>query len=232
MLADFRAWLHEATAEPEPAEPAEPPDWAAVLQQWTALRQEVNLQTRASRAQLEQNAQALEELARAVDTLQQAPAAAPDRQEDRVRPLLKALLDVYDALALGRREVQRSRDALPERGAASITLPWWARWLGLDKAVERGLEPTRAELQAIRQKVDAVLVGYQMGLQRLERVLDQQGLEPIACVGQPFDPETMEVVEVLRDAGRSGTEVVEEVRRGYRWQGRVFRFAQVRVARP
>ena len=42
----------------------------------------------------------------------------------------------------------------------------------------------------------------------------------------------MEVVEVVPGPGRASTEVIEEVRRGYRWRGRVFRFAQVRVAKP
>jgi molecular chaperone GrpE (heat shock protein) len=42
----------------------------------------------------------------------------------------------------------------------------------------------------------------------------------------------MEVVEAVTEAGRERTEVIEEVRRGYLWRGRVFRFAQVRVARP
>jgi molecular chaperone GrpE (heat shock protein) len=41
----------------------------------------------------------------------------------------------------------------------------------------------------------------------------------------------MEVVEVVPDGGRAG-QVVEEVRRGYLWRGRVFRYAQVKVARP
>jgi len=242
VLADFRAWLREAAVPAEEPPPAEPPDWSAVLQQWVALRQEVNLQTRASRAQLEQNAQALDELARAVDTLHSAPE--PAAGDENIRPLLKALVDAYDALALGRREVQRLSDSLPAKVESPpeprVALPAWARWLGLGAAVEKALGPVRAwcrerdaaELQGLRQKVEAVLVGYQMGLQRLERVLEQQGLEPIEAVGRPFDPEEMEVVEVVRDAGRSGTEVLDEVRRGYRWQGRVFRFAQVRVARP
>src|SRR5207248_11403289 len=114
--------------------------------------------------------------------------------------------------------------------------PFWARWLGLDGAVRRWCSAHAAagdeELRGLRTKLEAVLVGYQMSLQRLERALAQQGLEPIECVGRPFDPETMEVVEAVRDPSRDTTEVLEEVRRGYRWQGRVFRFAQVRVARP
>ena len=53
--------------------------------------------------------------------------------------------------------------------------------------------------------ISSVLVGYTMGLQRIERALQQQGLEPIECVGLPFDPECMEVVEVIAEPGRQGT---------------------------
>src|SRR5262249_42813353 len=77
----------------------------------------------------------------------------------------------------------------------------------------------------------SLVTGYRMGLQRVERALEQQGLEPILVTGTPFDPERMEVLEAVADTGRPPGEVIEEVRRGYLWRGRVFRFAQVRVAR-
>ncbi len=70
-----------------------------------------------------------------------------------------------------------------------------------------------------------------MSLQRLDRALRHHGLEPIACVGQPFDPERMEVLEAVGGTGRPANEVLDEVRRGYLWNGRVFRYAQVRVAK-
>ena len=50
-------------------------DLYTLVGQFTALRQEVNLQTRAVRAQQEQNAETLRQLAEAVDYLTQAPAA-------------------------------------------------------------------------------------------------------------------------------------------------------------
>jgi molecular chaperone GrpE len=90
--------------------------------------------------------------------------------------------------------------------------------------------PTRQAADRVREVLGSLLTGYTMSLQRLERTLQQHGLEPIPCAGQRFDPEQMEVVEVVADAGRAG-QVVEEVRRGYLWRGRVFRFAQVKVAR-
>ncbi|HKB01808.1 MAG TPA: hypothetical protein VKD90_06290, partial [Gemmataceae bacterium] len=62
MLADFRAWLGELAALPASAE-APAIDLHTLVAQFTALRHEVNLQTRAARSALEQNAEALERLA-------------------------------------------------------------------------------------------------------------------------------------------------------------------------
>jgi molecular chaperone GrpE len=70
-----------------------------------------------------------------------------------------------------------------------------------------------------------------MSLQRIERALARHGLEPIASEGRAFDPEQMEVVEAVPGTGRPAGEVIEEVRRGYLYQSRVFRYAQVRVAK-
>jgi molecular chaperone GrpE len=86
--------------------------------------------------------------------------------------------------------------------------------------------------ERVRQMLAALLTGYTMSMQRLERALQQSQLETIPAAGQPFDPERMEAVEVVTEPGRTVTDVIEEVRRGYLWRGRVFRFAQVRVARP
>ena len=83
-----------------------------------------------------------------------------------------------------------------------------------------------------RALVESLVVGYTMSIQRLDRVLEAHGLERIACAGRPFDPETMEVVDVVMDASRSSSEVIEEVSPGYRYGGQPFRCAQVRVARP
>jgi molecular chaperone GrpE len=85
--------------------------------------------------------------------------------------------------------------------------------------------------QRLDQLIEAVITGYGMSLQRLERALEHSGLEAIPCVGEPFDPERMEVVAAVADSDRSPGEVIEEVRRGYLWHGRVFRYAQVSVAK-
>lgn len=290
-LADFRAWLEDAArraAERGPAAPLaeepEPIDLHTLLAQMTALRHEVHLQTRAVRAQQEQSAETLERFGQVLGQLEEAQSGADGSGEaagdELLRPLLKTLVDLYDALALAAREVQRVREAIlpvleqavagavpepladraPRERPRPIAFPFWARLLGIDRSVRRDLEALHAradvggeELAAegrrqldeqrrraseTTQAIDRVarfiaslVTGYTMSLQRLERALAQHELEPIPAVGQPFDPERMEVMEVVADSDRPSGEVVEEVRRGYLWRGRVFRYAQVRVAR-
>ena len=165
-------------------------------------------------------------------------------------------MDVHDALALAAREVKRVQDTVlplleltttspPPREPPVPVASGWARWLGFmaprprstdsldDRRREqeaRQAQEMRSAAERSRQLLSSLITGYTMSLQRVERVLQQQGLEPIPCVGDVFDPELMEVLEAVSGSGRPAGEVLEEVRRGYRWNDRVFRFAQVRVA--
>jgi molecular chaperone GrpE len=249
VLADFRAWLRQASAPaPVPAD-AEAIDLHTLLAQFTALRHEVHLQTRAARAQQEQAAEALRQLGEAGAALRAGEGQARD---EALRPLVKTLLDAHDALALAEREVQRVREALlplleepasaaqqPPDGPTQPRPSFLARLFGARRTVdtqqaairarESGCSPQVAE--RARQMLNSLIAGYTMSLQRIERALRQFELEPIPTTGQPFDPERMEVLEAVTDSGLASGAVVGEVRRGYLWRGRVFRFAQVRVAK-
>ncbi len=254
-MADFRSWLYQAAAvAAETTDRAAAPaavDLHTLLSQFIALRHEVNLQTRAARAQQEQNGEALRRLGQAVEALEQseeeALEAIPNTQEEILRPLLKTLVDVADALDLARRKMLQAQQAIwplleqiktpmpTPSGAEAPAGSWWARWFGSrpDATFSPRSQPHPGEEAAnqVRRLLDALIQGYTMSLQRIERVLEQYSLERIDCVGQPFDPERMEVMDVVDGSDRPSGEVVEEVRRGYLWRGRVFRFALVRVAK-
>jgi molecular chaperone GrpE len=238
--------------------------WQTLVDEFTGLRHEVNLQTRAARAQMEQGAEALKQLSETAAALEREREADEGRAEEALRPLLKTLIDVYDAMALARREVSRVQTAVEtalnpremasetseqsrfmddKRRAPTKKKPWWQRWTAADTQevatlrariadLENNLAHQQKGMSQVRNFLASVITGYTMGLQRIDRALTQQGLEVIDCVGEPFDPECMEVVEVVTEPGRAGTEVLEETRRGYLWNGRLFRHSQVRVARP
>jgi molecular chaperone GrpE len=239
VLADFRDWLRQAAAPAAPAPDGEAVDLHTLLAQFTALRHEVHLQTRAARTQQEQGAEALRQLGEALSVLQQSQLSArigeEQARDEALRPLLKALVDVYDSLSLAEREVRRAQDhvappqSAPTPPAAAPS--FWSRLFGRKPVSAERPQQAAPAADRAPQVLASVLTGYTMSLQRVERALRQHGLEPIPAVGEPFDPERMEVLEVVNDSGRPSGEVVGEVRRGYLWRGRVFRFAQVRVAK-
>jgi molecular chaperone GrpE len=284
VLADFRHWLETRPVPPNGAyeqncEEPQTIDLQTVLEHFIALRQEVNLQTRSVRAQQEQNGTVLRQLEQALELLSRSQARNEQMSgqalEERVRPALKTLTELYDALALASREVQRGRDSLeplletladcentedgPLPHSVGESLPqgqsFLSRWLlspAADAALRasraeahRAIEQMRQEREARKQRVHkarqtaeqarsalaAIVTGYTMSIQRIERALRQHGLEAIPTVGAVYNPDWMEAVEAVPGTGRPNNEVIEEVRRGYLWNGRMFRVAQVRVAR-
>jgi molecular chaperone GrpE len=270
-------------------------DLSTLLSQFVALRHEVNLQTKAVRNQQEQNGKTLQQLEQALETLRQRESterqAQQQAEDEIVRPLLKTLVDLHDALSLARRELQRTQETMsaaagqfgtpvepvpdlpplpdlpPPRSLAPAPPSWWRRWFGAAKPArpaEAAAEPEALQnlhrtltgqhqmmaswrqrllaredqhrqagqaLERVSDFLDSLIVGYTMSLQRVERALQEHGLEPMVALGEAFDPERMEVLEAVSASGRPSGEVVGEVRRGYLWRGRVFRYAQVRVAR-
>jgi molecular chaperone GrpE len=65
---------------------------------------------------------------------------------------------------------------------------------------------------------------------RLLDVLRTRGVEPFDSVGQIFDPAVHEAVATEPIGRRREGEIVAELRRGYRLNGRLLRPAQVKVA--
>jgi molecular chaperone GrpE len=239
VLDEFRDWLAqapEASAGPEES-PREPVDLYTLVAQFTALRQEVNLQTRSVRAQQEQTASALQQMETALQQLETPPGDAS------VESLVKALIETADVQILAARELQRVVEAVKtaleaETPAAKPPKPsLLSRLLGVGRVhshlaeLENRLAPRVPQAGRILGLVESAAAGLAMGLQRIERTMRQHGLESIPAVGHDFDPESMEAIEVAVGSGRPAGEVVEEIRRGYRWNGQILRYAQVKVAK-
>ena len=92
-------------------------------------------------------------------------------------------------------------------------------------------------VESILPVLDACEAAAAHGVQGIESVwsallgsLQKQGLEALDLHAKPFDPATAEaVVHEPGDDGASGPVVVEVLRTGYRWKGRVVRAAMVKV---
>ena len=88
-----------------------------------------------------------------------------------------------------------------------------------------------AESGRMANRLEGLMTGYRLSLQRLERIMSSCGIEPITCLGQAVDPEVMEVVQIVSDATKPPGMVADIVRCGYRRYDQVYRFAQVVATR-
>jgi len=73
--------------------------------------------------------------------------------------------------------------------------------------------------------------GVQLTHQELQRLLRQEGVEPLEAMGQPFDPYYHEAVLTIACDDEVDT-VVEERQKGYLYRGQLLRPAKVEVAVP
>jgi molecular chaperone GrpE len=254
LLERFRAWLDQVREESRmaPTEPPQPPsDGAAegaasdlglvdLVGEFTALRHEVKLQTKSSRGLEEQTAAAIAAMEEAG---RQFRAVGPQEAEAARRaalPLIESLADLDEAMERAQSVVESARGRLGGESRAAVRLqlaemhaaqPAWKRWLCRAwYAAARDL--WQADADDRKRVVDALAEGYAMVRKRLQRAMAKEGLYRTASLGLPVDPHAMTVIEVIdaEDRHAPGT-VVEEIRPGYRWNGKVVRFAEVRAAR-
>jgi molecular chaperone GrpE len=62
-----------------------------------------------------------------------------------------------------------------------------------------------------------------------ERALIDVGVEPIACVGAPFDPELHEAVDMVPSSAENAGRITSEYTRGYKFGDKLLRPARVQV---
>ena len=75
-----------------------------------------------------------------------------------------------------------------------------------------------------------LLDGIRMVNQQLQGALTRHGLQPIAAVGLPFDPEQHEALMEQPSAEKPPRTVLQEFQKGYRWHERVVRPSKVVVS--
>ena len=73
--------------------------------------------------------------------------------------------------------------------------------------------------------------GVEMIGQQLRAVLTEAGVEEVDAAGKLFDPTLHEAISQLPSAEVAEGQVLHQIRKGYRWQGRLLRPASVVVAR-
>jgi molecular chaperone GrpE len=100
------------------------------------------------------------------------------------------------------------------------------RVLGVMDNLDRALQH-QSEQPAGR---DSLVTGLRLTSWQFGQLLQQEGLQPIASVGQPFDPRLHEAVDTIATDEQPDGTVVQESLKGYRLGDDILRPARVVVA--
>jgi molecular chaperone GrpE len=254
VIDRFRRWLEEARAQaaalgsdgphavdgPDEHAGSPRPEFGLInlVEEFTALRHELKLQTKSGRGLIEQTESMVAALRQAIEQFRSVEPRESQAAWSAGRSLAEALGDLDEALHRGRREIERINRRLGEDSTMALAdaiderfrrQSWLRRLLTADfhrqvKNVVQGEGWLRRDL------LEALLEGYGLIQARLARVMASEQIERIPCEGRPVDPERMTVIEVVDDPDRPPGTVIKELRSGYTWRGRLLRYAEVQAA--
>ncbi len=94
-------------------------------------------------------------------------------------------------------------------------------------------KPVKSLFKNSRKKdinfIKRIQQGQRMSLSRLEQLLYSYQLRPIGCIGKQFNPETMHAIATASKPKLKTGMVLEELQRGFLYQDKVLRLAEVKV---
>ncbi len=204
-----------------------------VIEAFTAMRHEFRTQTRENRPLVESVTAASESLRAIESTLdQKLDALAADSGS-------QSLLEIIIDLDIG---LQRAVDATSDRMTESENQHtelrnsirclfhqsgFMQRWLA-KRFFQDVIDAINSSYQP---KPDPTAEGIRMLLGRLRRMMAEKGVERVDTTGKPFDARIMQAISSVASETVPAGNVAEEISPAYNYQGRLVRFAEVKVAK-
>lgn len=211
LLRTLEQWVDEVVA----AEPLPPglateentaqdstPDLFSLLNQLTALTRETQLQGRATNRLHTELSGKLDTMSGQLESLEDTVRKVSEARREARLEVIREILDVRDRFVRGLAEAQRRLTAIPR---------WSARF-------------------AQRPVLEALVQGNALACERLDDLLRRFEVQEILCMGKPFDPTLMQASEAVQTTEAAPGTVLAVFRTGYTTDGRVLRFAEVKVA--
>jgi molecular chaperone GrpE len=251
ILDRFRQWLDAAHASAgeqgtlapgtlsEQEAPARDFGIIDLVEEFTALRQEVKLQTKSGRGLLEQTETTLAALRQAIEQFRSVEPKEAQAVWKAGKALAEALADLDEAIERGHREIERARHLIAELSIRALEDALndlhrrrsWIRRRLLRAYHGEVMDVVRRDSATRHELFDSLQEGYSLIQKRLRRAMASEQVERIPCDGNAVDPELMTVLEVVELPDQEPGTVVKELRRGYTWRGRVIRYAEVQAVR-
>lgn len=210
FLEQVAAWLEALDAPesapaglaPEALQASEPlPDMYALLGQLAALTRETQLQGRATNRLHAELGAKLDQLAEQLGASETSARHLREARREARLEIVAELLEVRDRFTRGMVEARRRLAGLSR---------FWVRL-------------------AQRPVLTALVEGNTLACERLDDLLRRLEVHEIPCLEKPFDPTLMQAAEVVQTTAAPPGTVLEVFRPGYISNGRVLRFAEVKV---
>jgi len=153
--------------------------------------------------------------------------------EARTRAAEKQVQEIQSRFDQLRQQLQRETDETRQRlnrsadeRAAASKARFIESLLPVMEDLERAIEAATREGSS-----ESILQGVRSTASRFQNALTSAGVEPIASVGEPFNPELHEAVDTEETDPEMDGIVLEEYGRGFRMGDRLLRPARVKVGR-
>ena len=125
-----------------------------------------------------------------------------------------------------KKRMERERSRLLKYAGENILRDLLATVDNIDRAVEQG----SAAADDDSKKLVAMLEGLALTRKGLVATMERYGVEPLASVGQPFNPDEHDAMVMEPNDEVPANHVLQEFARGYRFKDRVLRHARVVVS--
>lgn len=203
-----------------------------IVEAFTAMRHEWRGQAKEGRDLAEQ----LETAVANIRSLESKLLAcvADNRADDSAKPLVELLVETDHQLsraaaAIEQWELNRRRREAADAKAidhCSARMSRLARWLA--RPLLELIAMQHAEQGPIGEH--PAIEGLNLVLARLRRAMQEQSIQRIDVAGQPFDASTMHAIGTVESTEFPAGHVAQQLSPAYVWQGRLLRFADVRIA--
>jgi molecular chaperone GrpE len=142
-------------------------------------------------------------------------------EQEKSREYLNRLKYLQADFENYRKRVEKEVQEAVQRGNEQLVACLIGVMDDLEKAIQAG-ETT--------DNKTALLEGIRMVHKNLEKLLENEGLERLECVGQAFNPNMHEILAQIPTKDHQSGTVLEEARKGFMFKGKVLRPSIVKIA--
>ena len=153
-----------------------------------------------------------------INELEQRIAALELEAEEHKNNWLRSVADFKNY----KRRTESEREELIRNASAGLIM----KMLPVVDDLQRAMEHVPEEIGNHQW-----MGGVKMVQRKLETILEGQGLQPIAALGEEFDPNFHEAVMFEEGDEQQANKVVQELQRGYKLGERVLRPTMVKVGK-